>query len=236
MIAGYRVLATGAAPGDVGGMEIAFEDAAAELREQIREAVVDHAAFSAPLKPCQLAECRATCCHDGVYLEEAERVVIDGVIEANRERLAAAGWTAGKIFETRGGRGKSVTVAAETGELAGDFPVHFPKTRCVFLDSEHRCVLQSLAMDEGRHPWFWKPISCWMHPLVLIPGKRGGRPLLTLATAETDPAAAPGYPGFSSCTPCGMPRAGGRPAWQVLREELELLGRIGGRDLLRELD
>ena len=89
----------------------------------------------------------------------------------------------------------------------------------MFLDAEHRCVLQRLAVDEGRHPWFWKPISCWMHPLVLRPGDR---PVLTLPGGEDR---------FVSCTHCGRAETEGERAGEVLREELEMLGKISGRDV-----
>lgn len=204
-----------------------------ELARQVREARLDHAAFEMPLRVCELTTCRATCCHDGVYLDAEERAVIGEVIADHPEQLAAYGWQADAIFQIVDGRWKSVTVASD--DHPEDFPAHFPNTRCVFLDGQHRCVLQRLAMDEGRHPWFWKPISCWMHPLILQPGARDERPLLTLATPENDPAAQPGYPGFSAFTPCGAVCSGGPAAKQTLAAELKLLGDIGGRELLSEL-
>lgn len=213
----------------------AFAGVEAELGRQIREAALDHEAFAMPLKVCELAECRATCCHDGAFLSSEEAAVIRAVVEGHRERLASYGWTVEQALTREGNRDRTVTVSAADGELADDFPTHFPRTRCVFLDAEHRCVLQRLAMDEGRHPWWWKPVSCWMHPLLLRARERGGRPVLTVARPEDDPAAAGGYPGFGSFTPCGVPCEGGEPAWRTLRGELELLGRIGGRDLLKEL-
>lgn len=220
--------------GEGGGVEIAFAESAGVLRDQVREAALDHEAFAMPLRLCELGKCRATCCHDGVYVDALERRLIEEVVGERRELLGGYDWRAAKLFQERGGKGKTATVGARAGELAEDFPKHFPQTRCVFLDAEHRCVLQRLAVDEGRHPWFWKPVSCWMHPLLM---RRGvdGRPVLTLARPGRDPAAADGYPGFGACTPCGMPVEGGRPAWEVLRGELELLGKIGGRDLVGEL-
>lgn len=204
-----------------------------ELGRQIREAAVDYASFARKLKVCDLGKCRATCCHDGVFLTDEEQAGIGDALSEGRDRLVGYGWTHEKWLHHPQGRAKSVTLTEE--HPADDFPKHFPKTRCVFLDAEYRCVLQRLAMDKGRHPWFWKPISCWMHPLVLTPGKRGERPWLSLPAPGNDPAAKPGYPGFSSCTPCGMEFSGGLPAWEVLREELECLGRIGGRDLVGEI-
>lgn len=161
--------------------------------------------------------------------------VIRGVIETRREKLAGYGWTAEEYFTEEDGRGKSVTQEVAREDLPEDFPVHFPQTRCVFLDTQHRCVLQRLAMDEGLHPWWWKPVSCWMHPLVLVPGLRGGRPVLKVPGLGGDPSARAGYAGFASCTPCGMASAGGPSAAAVLKEELELLGKIGRRDFLGEL-
>ena len=213
---------------------IAFASLQQELARQMREACVDHEAFAIPLKICELAECRATCCHDGVFLEPEEREVIAEVVESHAERLAEYGWQPPEIFQRmEGGRWKSVTLPDESP--GASFPAHFPKTRCVFLDTERRCVLQRLAIDEGHHPWFWKPVSCWMHPILLKPGRRGERPLLTLATPGNDPAAHSGYPGFSAFTPCGMPCEGGPPARQTLAAELDLLGSLAGRDVCGEL-
>jgi len=214
---------------------ISFQQSATELATQIREAALDYPSFDLKMKVCQLAKCKATCCHDGVYLEADEMAVITEVIENHREQLATYGWEEKEYLTPMGTRGTSVTLRVAESDLPIGFPSHFPKTRCVFLDSGHRCVLQRLAMDEGLHPWWWKPVSCWMHPLILQPGARGERPVLTLAYLGKDPSARPGYPGFASCTPCGMNEETGIPASQALAEELALLGQIAGRDLLGEL-
>lgn len=209
--------------------QIAYGGVERELARQVREAALDHEAFTMPLRVCELSACRATCCHDGVFLDAEQEAGIAGVAG----RLEKYGFHRGEWRERRGGRVKTATVGAGEGMLAEGFPAHFPRTRCVFLDDGHRCLLQRLAVDEGRHPWWWKPVSCWMHPLLLR--RRDGRPWLTLARPGRGPAARDGYPGFGSFTPCGMPCAGGEPAWRALRGELEMLGRIGGRDLVGEL-
>lgn len=205
------------------------------LARQLREAALDHEAFTMRLKPCELPKCRATCCHDGAYLTAEEMKGIGEAVEGQRKRLAAYGWDEERYLTMDGSKGRTVTRAVDHELLAEDFPTHFPRTRCVFLDRQHRCVLQRLAMDDARHPWWWKPVSCWMHPLMLRPPTGSERPLLTLARPGKDPAAHKGYPGFGSCTPCGVETGDGVPAWQVLRRELELLGNISGRDLVREL-
>jgi hypothetical protein len=205
------------------------------LARQLREAALDHEAFSMRLKPCELPKCRATCCHDGAYLTEEEMTGIRDAVEGHRDRLAGYGWNEEHYLTSDHRQGRTVTRTAGGDMLADDFPAHFPRSRCVFLDSEHRCVLQRLAMDEGRHPWWWKPVSCWMHPLLLRPPAGSDRPQLTLARPGRDPAADRNYPGFGSSTPCGIEADDGMPAWQALRGELELLGKIAGRDLVREL-
>ena len=212
----------------------AYPELESELGRQIREAAVDYESFQQKLKICELGKCRATCCHDGVILTEEEVAGIGEALERGEDRLKAYGWRPENWLTTSSGRSRSVTL--EGGSLADDFPAHFPKTRCVFLDEEHRCVLQRLAIDEGQHPWKWKPISCWMHPLVLKPGVRGGRPMLMLPSPGDDPAEKSSYPGFSSCTPCGVAVEDGMPAWQTLKPELELLGTIGRRDLVGEIE
>jgi len=213
----------------------AYPGVEAVLARQVREAALDHEAFELPLRVCELSRCRATCCHDGAVLDAEELEGIGGALARHRGRLDAYGWHHPEPVVREPGRGRTATVPAADHELAEDFPSHFPRTRCVFLDGAHRCVLQRLAIDAGRHPWWWKPVSCWMHPLLLRPPADAGRPLLTLARPGRDPASGEGYPGFGSCTPCGVARPAGPPAWQTLRGELELLGRIGRRDLLGEL-
>jgi len=204
----------------------AFEKSAADLAQQVREAAVDHGAFGRRLKGCELARCRATCCHDGAIVGEEEVEVIRGVVEERRTQLENYGWREpeeGGFARDDQGKWRTVTRLADPGELADDFPAHFPRTRCVFLDAEHRCVLQRLAMDEGRQSWFWKPFSCWMHPLVLRPGER---PVLTLPGAEDR---------FVSCTHCGREEMEGESAAEVLGEELKMLGAISGRDVAGEV-
>ena len=83
-------------------------------------------------------------------------------------------------------------------------------------------------MKEEKHPWFYKPVSCWMHPLLLKVD--GGRPYLTLLSKADDGKR------FASETPCGRVEEDGLPARQVLRSELEMLREISGRDFYRELN
>lgn len=206
------------------------------LRDQLREAVIDHQAFEQKIRPCELSRCRATCCHDGVYLSQEEADGLKNLILENPD--LALELPAEPIIDS--GRGKSLKTAirdAEPSELAEDYPEHFPKTRCVFLDNEGRCRIQMLSVEQGRQPWFDKPLTCWIHPLVILPTNRErSRPVLTLVSPENDPQKIDAYPGFGSCTHCGRLDEGGKKARQVLAAELEMLGLVSGRDILGELN
>lgn len=218
----------------------AYRKAAEALRAQVREAELDHGAFEKKVRPCELSRCRATCCHDGVYLSREEAEGIAGLLACHADVMAGYGLDLpdDPIVSVRGGKArKTATRPAADGELADDFPSHFPKTRCVFLDRSGRCGIQRLSVEQGRGEWYDKPLTCWIHPIVILAAGRGRmRPVITLATPEHDPQKAEGYPGFASCTHCGRPDEGGLPARRVLERELEMLGRLSGRDLLGELN
>lgn len=213
-------------------MKTLFPETAKILTAQITEARVDHLAFETLLRPCELSRCKATCCYDGVYISDEEAGQIREVVRKEESILLNADEV---ILQTEHGQ-KTATRPAEEGELADDFPEHFPKTRCVFLDSGGCCGLQKKAMNDNLDPWLYKPISCWMHPLVLVPaGKWGNRPVLTIVNAENDPQRDGDYAGYASCTHCGRADVDGKPAWQVLEQELKRLGELCGRDIYSEL-
>jgi hypothetical protein len=213
---------------------ILAQSLAKALRPELRRAELDHDALSRPLAVCQLETCRATCCHDGVVLDPVEHQALAEVAQHRRTTLSAMGLdTAGPLFvpcPAARHKTKTATIPASPDRVAADFPAHFPPTRCVFLDTAHRCVWQRLAMAEGKHPWHYKPVSCWMHPLSLQPpSSPRAQPRLTLAGNPEDPE------DFASATPCGRRRSQGEPAAKALSEELRLLGEIAGRDFLAEL-
>ncbi|MDA7881376.1 hypothetical protein N9A94_03650 [Akkermansiaceae bacterium] len=194
----------------------AFIGTAKQLARQLREAAVDHCAFEQKLPICELTKCRATCCHDGVILSDEEA-------RGLREHGGAEG-----VFQLPDGRWKTKTREASSSELADGFPAHFSKTRCAFLDNEHRCLWQLRAVEEGKHPWFYKPTSCWMHPLLLV--AREGRPILTVLSSGQD------HKKFASHTPCGREEVSASPARTSLKAELEMLAEISRRDFPGELN
>ncbi len=216
-----------------------YKETARDLRIQLGEALVDHEAFETLLKPCTLERCSATCCYDGVYLSDEEARGVNWLVENERERLVDYGLKlpADTVVKVRNGKAqKTATRPAEVGELAKDFPQHFEKTRCVFLDSLGCCGIQRMCMEDDLGDWYLKPLTCWIHPIVILPKSRERpRPIITIVQLDKDPQKTDGYPGFASCTHCGRAEKGGEPAWRVLEKELRALGEVAGRDIFAEL-
>lgn len=201
---------------------------------------VDAASLRRPLSRCDLSQCRGTCCHDGVYLGPEEAEVLRSVVAEARDELAALGTELpdqaivyGSWRGLASGPKTAVRSEARHGVVAG-YPPHFPETACVFLLADARCALQGLALSRGLPPWFYKPLTCWMHPLALD-GVEDDDPVLVLHDEDNDPQRYPDYDGFACRTPCGKTCPDGAPAWEVLAEELSFLGELGGRDLVAEI-
>ncbi len=218
-----------------GGWESAFPEMGAWLGQALHAAELDHAAFLRPLRRCSLDRCAGTCCHDGVSLNADEAAWIrDWLVEGESTMVERS--TEALVPKTDGSGWKTAVQPRTMRARAEAYPVHFPETACVFLDEAARCRLQLWSEAAGRHPWFAKPFTCWMHPIAL---EAGPPPVLTIHTASNDPQAAEGYPGFASSTHCGRlceDRSLAEPAYRVLERELSLLGRLGGRRFLEELE
>ncbi len=216
----------------------AYPGTARHVRDLVRSAVIDHDAFQAYIKPCELQTCRATCCHDGVSLSEEERIGIEDLVlshPASFGDILHDREPSGLFEDHSSGGSKTATRLATQDQLATDYPDHFPKTRCVFLDERDHCALQRFSMKRDLPQWFHKPLTCWLHPILIHQANRDSRPVITLPGPDNDPQTTPNYRGFASCTHCGRPDQTGSPAHQALEPELKMLGAISDRNLLGEL-
>lgn len=214
----------------------AFPETEKWLRDNCADAELDIPAFRRRLARCELSNCRGMCCYDGVYVDRNTAEVLGQISQARRAEFRESGAILPTAVITEGvwrdgSSGlKTATRPAELRARVGDFPDHFDDTSCVFRIDDGRCSLQTLAMKDGRHPWSYKPLVCWLFPINVSPER------ITLYDEDTDPYRYPDYDGFASRTFCGRTAAHGRPAWEVLRPELEFLGRILGRDLTTPFD
>ncbi|MEM9283453.1 MAG: hypothetical protein AAGA96_16640 [Verrucomicrobiota bacterium] len=218
----------------------AFPETQRRLAESIKDMRVDFEALRRPLKRCRLKTCGGTCCHDGVYLSNEEARVIRELPETMLESLKDLGLDLpdrtvvyGKWRDVAAGP-KTATRHAEMSRLVANYPEHFGETQCVFLTADAKCGLQLVGAEEGLHPWHFKPATCWLHPLSMINDPDGSL-ILTLYSELNDPQRYEDYDGFVSKTHCGVTCHAGDPAWQVLSEEIKMLGEMGGRDLFGEI-
>jgi hypothetical protein len=215
----------------------AYAEEEADLRRRMDGARVDAASFQRPLARCEISTCRGMCCYDGVYVNRRSAAVIERAATTHAKFFAGLGLrlpdrviVKGRWPWKPGGLKTAVAQRAFSRTVTG-FPPHFSDTACVFLTGDGLCALQLLSAHLGRHPWYYKPVKCWMHPITL---EGEARAVLLLHDASTDPYRVPGYDGFVSQIFCGRTRPGGAPASAVLAEELTFLSRIVGRDLVAE--
>ena len=210
----------------------AFPGTARAVRDACAEAALDAESFTRPLAPCDLARCRGTCCVYGVTLNAEEALVLAQLAERHAAALRRLVPDLPDAPVTRDPDGAARTALKPRAfrGIVPDYPAHFPETACAFLGPTAHCALQDLAAEQGREPWTYKPLACWLHPVLLSADD------IRLPDRATDP-----YPGgFASRTPCGSApgcAAGGpvAPAREVLAPELEHLGRWLARDLRGEL-
>lgn len=209
----------------------------AGLRRRMTGGSVDAGSFQRLVARCEISTCRGMCCHDGVYVSPESAAVIEQIAKAHTGlfngldlQLADRVIVEGDWPWKTGGLKTAVTRRAFSKTVEG-FPPHFTDTACVFLTGDGRCSLQLLSVHLGDHPWYYKPVKCWMHPITL---EGEAQASLLLHNDRTDPYRFPGYDGFVSQIFCGRTCPTGAPASVVLADELTFLSRIVGRDLLAE--
>jgi hypothetical protein len=210
----------------------AFAGAEAALVEGCAASTVDGAAFQRKLSRCSLRRCGGTCCYDGVHVDDDTAVILQQLADQRPDEFRDMGLSlpdAVIVHEQWRGSNPAAKTAVKPfpfSSVVEDYPAHFNDTACVFLLEDARCGLQVLAERDGKHPWYYKPFSCWLHPILVSASE------ITLPDDQTDPYRFPDYDGFASKTFCGRTCDGGQPAAEVLRAELEFLGRLLRRDLL----
>ena len=122
---------------------------------------------SAPLRRCQLDECHAACCLHGAWVDQAEikdirshaNIIAPQMNVGDRD---PAGWFDERLetdqYAISGQVGHTTILSA---------PDHYGGTACIFLRGDHKCALQTAAIQAHLHPWRFKPFYCILHPLDL---------------------------------------------------------------------
>jgi len=211
----------------------AFKNSQNALQKQLASAPISAVEFQRKLKRCSLSTCLGTCCYDGASVDEETGNAVQKLVDRRRAEFAAMGLDLpDNVIETNewnGVVGKKTKSRPFQRTSIKEYPAHFTKTACVFLVKDGRCGLQILSEADGKHRWYYKPFTCWLHPIKLSKGE------IRLYDETSDPNILPDYPGFVIRTFCGRTEELGRPAAEVLSEEIDYLGKLLNRDLLSEL-
>jgi len=105
--------------------------------------------------------CNGECCYYGVYTDKAEHEKILSL----KDKLIPL------MDETQS---KNVSEWFEEPEPDDDFEsgiavgTEVINGKCTFLDKNGLCVIQSLAINEGKHPWDYKPLYCYLFPITIF--------------------------------------------------------------------
>ena len=212
------------------------DDIEASLRQQCATLPIDGKSFQRRMARCSLPDCRGMCCYDGVHVDAPTEAAITVIASARRSAFEAMGLALpdavvvdGFVGDVLSGR-KTATRPWAADEAMPGFPTHFERTFCVFRLDDGRCGLQVMAMQDGVHPWAYKPSACWLFPISI----RGD--VIRICDETNDPSRYEAYKGFVSYTGCGQTCADGAPAAEVFTDELRYLGDLIGRDLIAEVN
>ncbi len=96
--------------------------------------------------------------------------------------------------------------------------------------------MQAFSEAKGLHPWYYKPFTCWIFPILIAPGK--DQPNIVLPHPENEPWHLPEYDfdGYFTKTFCGRHDDCGQLGYILLQEELKFLSEIVGRNFIQEIE
>ena len=144
-----------------------------KYRELCRTARIEKKSLELKLRVCEFSSCKGQCCSQGVYLDEGEALDLQDILRTKNEELIQIGIAdPGKCivqeeYPEVGLVNRTALKPREFSKMVPQFPAQFPDTCCSLLLEDGRCALQALAVKEGKHKWFYKPIGCWLYPLML---------------------------------------------------------------------
>lgn len=210
------------------------------LQHTLMNAIIDIGSFQQQLSPCSLSKCHGMCCYDGVYVGQETAEIIQKISQENLIFFKSIGLDLPKVVIVQGewkgliSGQKTATKKRDLSSTVQNYPTHFEDTACVFLTDDGRCGLQVFAESVGLDPWYYKPFTCWMHPISLSTNEDNIGNIL-VHNDNDDPFKLSDYDGFVTKTLCGKIVEDGQPAYVVLHSELTFLSRIVGRNFLKEI-
>src|SRR5262249_21058344 len=174
----------------------AFSKSEDKLREQYGDTKLRRREFTRKLTRCELS-CKGMCCYGGVSVDKDTAEVVQQLATERKSDFKKMGLDLPENVvaptEWHGVVGNITALKPRSWSSVKDYPNHFDETACVFLMDDARCGLQVLSEIDGKHPWYYKPFSCWLLPIKIWEGE------IRLFDKESDPFLFPDYQGFVSC-------------------------------------
>jgi len=190
---------------------------------------VRKADFARRLARCMPYSCQGSCCYDGTFVEPDEQEVLEGVLTEKADHFATLGIEIPKkaFVPTRWPDTPGTQTALKSKDFSGvpDFASHFTNTSCFMLMESGECSLERIACSQGRHRWFYKPLACWLHPIM---ADVNGSACFRLFGEADEPFKTEAYPGFVTSTRCGRTAPEGESASVVLTDEINYASTILG--------
>ena len=178
---------------------------------------------------CEVAQCKAGCCADGVWLDVGQaKTILDNaaMIQPHmpEERRDTSKW-----FAELHDDDPAFPSGQYTGTTTVEDASHPSGTTCIFLRPEDRyCAIQFASFANGLPSWKLKPFYCCLFPVVdeYVDGDDKPLPMRRLTMDDTNSLFERGGGCHEVCA--GEPQ----PTFQIYAEEVALaLGIEGYREL-----
>lgn len=119
------------------------------------------------MQRCKLHECKGACCIFGVWadLREVDDIMQNAALirpHMPEDARNPGEWFTGMYDEDPHSPSGRVIHTGVENRLE-----HYGNTACVFWLTDGKCALQVAAVENGLHPWRFKPFYCILHPLDL---------------------------------------------------------------------
>lgn len=230
-----------------------YAKAERNLKKLYASASVDFEAFARPILRCDLHQCKSMCCHNGVYLTPDEVGDLRQIVKQHYQKLESFGIRLPRDIVTPERFPDGIDVPKTTlkpklfSKIVDNYPSDLTDTACCFLLEDGRCSLEATSIQAGKGPHYYRPLACSLYPIIIRETPDLSHPVrlsqdtppmesvITLIDERSDPLTTEDSVGPAKFHRCALAVQHGRPAYQVLADEISLLGKILGRPLLEEI-
>jgi len=119
------------------------------------------------MQRCNLLDCQGACCLHGVWVGLKEKDAILNCQESIKLLMFEQYKDPKFWFESKIEKDPFIDGGLVLKTKVVKNAEHYGGTACIFLNGDHKCVLQLASESLGLHKWSLKPFYCILHPLDL---------------------------------------------------------------------